>query len=108
MDFWIGRELVHHSVTMVQILRAVGLIATIIAVLVQDSVRTPFRMGLGSPLAGLSGAELHLGRDFLRKTIDSTYGSIYAKNEQHWFSCTSAVHFSVVEFFFHKKSAAYE
>lgn len=30
MDFWIGRELVHHSVTMVQILRAVGLMAAII------------------------------------------------------------------------------
>ena len=31
MDFWIGCELVHHSVTMVQILRAVGLMAAIIA-----------------------------------------------------------------------------
>ena len=31
MDFGIGCELVHHSVTMVQILRAVGLMAAIIA-----------------------------------------------------------------------------
>ena len=31
MDFWIGCELVHPSVTMVQILRAVGLMAAIIA-----------------------------------------------------------------------------
>ena len=31
MDFWICCELVHHSVTMVQILRAVGLMAAIIA-----------------------------------------------------------------------------
>ena len=32
MDFGIGCELVHHSVTMVQILRAVGLMAAIIAI----------------------------------------------------------------------------
>ena len=38
MDFGIGCELVHHSVTLVQILRAVGLMAAIIALmLVSDS-----------------------------------------------------------------------
>ena len=54
------------------------------------------------------GAAYYSNLRKVRKTIDSTYGSIYAKNEQHWCKRTSAVHFSVVEFFFHKKSAAYE
>ena len=40
MDFWIGCKLVHPSVTMVQILRAVGLMAAIIARVLSDDMPT--------------------------------------------------------------------
>ena len=53
MDFWIGCELVHHSVTMVQILRAVGLMAAIIADEKPVQFFSDFRKGFRSKKNGV-------------------------------------------------------
>ena len=53
MDFWIGCELVHPSVTMVQILRAVGLMAAIIADEKPVQFFSDFRKGFRSKKDGV-------------------------------------------------------